>query len=154
MAGDEESLDALWLEAQRVVRHRIRHALQDQIPGAVGGGGLRILGHVVLAGALSPADLVHRFDIRSSTITAHLDRLEAAGWLRRDPSPGTPSRIQVTATDAGRDTYARSLAIRRAVVERFLEPLAESERESLRRMLAVVLEPARSGVRHGRPGGH
>ena len=154
MAGDEESLDALWLEAQRVVRHRIRHALQDQIPGAVGGGGLRILGHVVQAGTLSPADLVHRFDIRSSTITAHLDRLEAAGWLRREPALGTPSRIQVTATEAGRDTYRRYLAIRQQVVEHFLEPLAETEREALRRMLAEVLEPVRAPLRHGRRGGN
>ena len=150
----EEPLDEIWFEVQHLIRSQVRHAIRDGLPSPVGGAGLHILSHVMRTGPVSPSELADRLDIRSSTIAAHLDRLEEAGWLQRDAVPGAPSRVQVTVTEKGRDAYARFLELRRQVVERFLEPLPAADREALRHMLATALRQAREVHHHRRAGRH
>lgn len=150
----EETLDEVWFEAQHVVRSRVRHAIREHLASPVGGAGLHILSHIMRAGAVSPSELAARLDIRSSTIAAHLDRLEEAGWLRREPLPGAPNRVQATLTEAGREAYHRYLELRREVVEEFLSPLAREDRETLARIIGSALQNVRAVHRQRRAGRH
>jgi DNA-binding MarR family transcriptional regulator len=59
---------------------------------------MRALDIVGLAGPISPTDLAERMGFTTGGITAVLDRLERAGYVRRIPHPGDRRRLVVEKT--------------------------------------------------------
>jgi DNA-binding MarR family transcriptional regulator len=137
-AEELENLDQLWHEVQRAVRTEVGRALREAMPAAPGGRAFGIISLLRRHGPLSPSDLAHRTDVRTSTMTAHLDRLEELGWVRRDRIPGGGARVEVKMTPAGEEAFTRYLEIRRLVFLRFLDPLESDERIRLARTLDRV----------------
>jgi DNA-binding MarR family transcriptional regulator len=135
------ALDERWHEVQRRVRNRVRRMVRDRWAGPVGGAAFQILGTLLQEGPASPADLAARLDIRSSTMSAHLDRLEEAGWVERQPVAGASGRLRVVSTEAGREAFAEYLARRRAIVAEVFGRLDDSERRELERLLERVTAP-------------
>jgi len=135
------ALDERWHEVQRRLRNRVRRMVRDRWAGPVGGAAFQILGTLLREGPASPADLAARLDIRSSTMSAHLDRLEEAGWVERQPVAGASGRLRVVSTEAGREAFAEYLARRRAIVAEVFGRLDESERRELERLLERVAAP-------------
>ncbi len=93
---------------------------------------------------LGPVELGHRLGIRSASATALVDRLEAAGHVRRSPHPQDRRRVIVKPTQRSRaatlaaltplieatDAVAADLtAEEAAAVTRYLRRIAETLRE-------------------------
>jgi DNA-binding MarR family transcriptional regulator len=104
---------------------------------------LAALEHLELAGPLSPTDLAERLLLTPGSVTALLDRLERAGWVRRRPHPTSRRSIVVelspaarsAATSAGLDDYE-------AAVERAARQLTPAERAAAARFLATAAAAA------------
>jgi DNA-binding MarR family transcriptional regulator len=133
-------LDAALEEVRRRLRVRLRRELH-----AVGsefvGGGFQILAQLTRAGAQSPSELADALELRTSTMTAHLDRLEESGFVRRQPRPagGGAARVEVRLTNAGETAYERYLETRRRVLR---EVLAGVDAADLRRLADVLGQAA------------
>lgn len=50
---------------------------------------------------MRPSELAARILVTSGTLTPMLDRLEAAGFVRREPNPGDRRSVHVVLTDEG-----------------------------------------------------
>jgi DNA-binding MarR family transcriptional regulator len=127
-----ESLHAFGLE-----RGRLTVALAQR--AGVTASDLAALEHLELAGPLSPKDLAERLLLTPGSVTALLDRLERAGWVRRIPHPTSRRSLLVelgpaapgAAAAAGLDEYERA-------VERAARRLTPSERAAAARFLDAV----------------
>lgn len=73
-----------------------------------------VLSHLAAAGGrLLPRDLSAAMEVRTGTLTAMLDRLEAVGFVRRVPNPDDRRSTFVELTDEGATTLDESFALLR-----------------------------------------
>ena len=127
LTWDLQTLDADLEEFRRRLRVRVRRAVHENLGDSAGAGAFRIIEALVQRGPLSPSDLAALLEVRTSTMTNHLDRLEELGWAQRQAAALGPSRLHVCATEAGREAFARYVAVRRQVLREVLEPLGPAE---------------------------
>jgi DNA-binding MarR family transcriptional regulator len=100
---------------------------------------LAALEHLELAGPLSPKDLAERLLLTPGSVTALLDRLERAGWVRRRPHPESRRSLLVELGPAAHEAAAGAgLGEYEAAVERAARRLAPSERAAAARFLEEV----------------
>jgi len=118
-------LDADLEEFRRCLRVRVRRAVRESLGLTVGGPAFRIVEALAAGGSASPSELAAALEVRTSTMAAHLDRLEELGWVRREPA-GT-NRVRVLATDAGRVALDQYVSLRRAALAEVLRPLSPEE---------------------------
>jgi len=150
MEIDEDTLVQLDRDLEDL-RRRLRTRLQRD--GASGGPhlgrGFHILAHLIEggSGAGSPTELADTSGVRTSTMAAHIDRLEEAGYVRRSPRDAS-GRVEVRVTPEGRDAYRRYLEVRQSVLRDILAPLAPAQTRQLADLLARAL--ARPGAPVGR----
>ena len=99
------------------------------------------------AGPLRPVELAHALGASSGTITSMLDRLEAAGFVRRVPNPDDRRSTLVVPESSGAGS---SLVELRARLGALMEQRFPAERRAVTaaalRDLAAVLEEAASGA--------
>ena len=69
------------------------------------------LGEIRHRGPLSPSMLVRRLGIASASVTALLDRLEAAGLVARGPNPADRRSVLVSLTGRGRAAIDAMFAV-------------------------------------------
>lgn len=138
-------LDRDWHEAQHQMRTRLRRMQREAWGAPVGGAGFRLVAWVLQSGPQSPAELAKALEIRTSTLTAHLDRLEELGWVTRQSVVRGPSRVQVEVTPAGEKAYEEFLGRRRAVLAELVAPLSEGDTERLAALLHTLVEGAPTG---------
>ncbi|HTE66112.1 MAG TPA: MarR family transcriptional regulator [Candidatus Binatia bacterium] len=103
----------------------------------------------------SPGQLAEEMGISSGAMTNRLDRLEAAGLLRRLPDPSDRRALEVELTDAGWQSWQDTVgaqARKEALVASSLDE-AEKERlnDLLRRLMLAFLEVAGPPPRHADP---
>jgi len=143
-------LDHDWQEVQRYLRTRTRRGIREQLGSPVDVAGFQILGHLLRRGPLAPSDLAACLDVRSSTMTTQLDRLEEAGWVRRVTAADGNTRVKVSATSKGAAAYEAYRALRRALLESLLNHLTDEEQDLLARFyrrLAAGVQAERAGTR-------
>lgn len=87
----------------------------------------------------SPGKLAERADLSSGAMTNRLDRLEAAGLIRRLPDPTDRRAIQVELTETGHKAYERSISIQAAKEAEVVSALNAREREHLNGLLRRVM---------------
>ncbi len=139
-----ETLDADFEEFRRRVRVRVRRAVRETFGEGTGGAAFYIIEVLLNRGSLSPSDLAATLEVRTSTMTVHLDRLEELRWAKREPaSPGT-NRILVAVTTAGRTAFERYAQVRRSVLADVLAPLAPSQVATLAQGLHTWVEAQRA----------
>ncbi|MCY0878785.1 MAG: MarR family transcriptional regulator [Firmicutes bacterium] len=124
-------LDHHWQTVQRYLRTRTRRGIREQIGAGIEVAGFQILGQLVRRGPLAPSDLASCFDVRSSTMTSQLDRLEEAGLVLREPVPDGGSRIKVMATPKGVEAYERYRRLRREILQDLLGHLSADDQQRL-----------------------
>jgi DNA-binding MarR family transcriptional regulator len=112
------------------------HRLLDETVTANGlsSGEWKTLGHLTHAGPpyrRSPGKLAQRADLSSGAMTNRLDRLEAAGLVRRLPDPDDRRGTQVELTPAGRSAYKDLVAAQAANEAGIVGVLSPREREQL-----------------------
>jgi DNA-binding MarR family transcriptional regulator len=124
---------------------RAAHAAQAHLESRLSAAGLSLAKLAVLH-QLSLADrplplgqLADRLACVKSNVTQLVDRLEADGLVSREPdSSDRRSRLAVI-TAAGRDAYARGIAIQRAAERDVLAGLTPAEAAELERLLARLV---------------
>ena len=110
-------------------------------------------GQDYLLDALSEEDgltvgaLAERLRIEVPTVVKTVQRMEAAGLVRRSPDPADRRRSLVHLTERGRAVLPAVREALAAVSEQGTAGLSVEERAELLRMLAVVSENLRSGNR-------
>jgi len=75
----------------------------------------------------------------TSTIGGVIDRLEARGWVQRNPSPQDRRVRLLTATEAGAALLEQAEPLIAATQKRILAPLPRAERAEFMRMLQVLV---------------
>ena len=93
---------------------------------------------------LTPTDLRKVTLLTSGAMTTRLDRLEAAGYVRRNSDTQDRRSIQVALTETGVELADRAIAVRLAKVETILTPLSEDERQTGASLLRKLLLAAGS----------
>jgi DNA-binding MarR family transcriptional regulator len=90
---------------------------------------------------LSPGALLRATLVTSGTMTNRIDRLTAAGLVRRHPDPQDRRGVLVTLTPAGRDRVDAALADLLGSEETLLAGLGAGERQTLAGLLRTLLAP-------------
>ena len=130
-------LDRTFEEFRRRWRVRLRRATRDALGEGAGLRAFPLLEQLVAHGPLSPTDLAQRLELRTSTIAAHIDRLEEMGWATR----GGQGRkgVRVTATAEGEAAQRRYLALRLELLREVVAPVAAEDVRTLTRLLDQLL---------------
>lgn len=89
---------------------------------------------------LTPTELSRATMLTTGAMTNRLDRLEAAGHLRRQADPSDRRGILVTLTDSGLDLVDRALEVRMAEANDAVAGLDSEERSQLAAHLSRLLE--------------
>jgi DNA-binding MarR family transcriptional regulator len=95
---------------------------------------------------LTPTELAKSLMVSSGGMTKRLKALEAAGLVRRVPSPTDGRSSDVVLTAAGKRVVEDAVAAHRANEERMLVSLAPREREALAGLLRRLLVELGDGL--------
>ncbi|HEX2315593.1 MAG TPA: MarR family transcriptional regulator [Thermomonospora sp.] len=90
---------------------------------------------------LSPGRLLRATLVTSGTMTNRIDRLEAAGLVRRHPDPADKRGVQVRLTDRGRTRVDAAFADLLRREHDILAGLSARERDTLAGLLRGLLAP-------------
>ena len=84
---------------------------------------------------LTPTQLMRSVMLSSGGMTNRLDRLEEAGWIRRESDPEDRRGVVVALTPAGRKLIDAATETRFAEAERSIPPLDPKEFQTLANLL-------------------
>jgi DNA-binding MarR family transcriptional regulator len=101
-----------------------------------------LLRHLKLHDASNIGELAAALGISQSSTTIACKRLEKAGLVTRRRCDSDERVVRVSLTEAGHQRIAAWRQRRREMVERFLAPLDQRERDELQRVIDHVLQAA------------
>jgi len=90
-------------------------------------------------GRLTPTQLMRSVMLSSGGMTNRLDRLEEAGWIRREPDPDDRRGVVVGLTRKGRELIDAATATRFAEAKASLPPFDANEMREMKRLLRTWL---------------
>lgn len=99
-----------------------------------------VLQTLIAAPGLDQVTLASRVGIDTATFASLSDRLEARGYLRREPCTDDRRKKRLTLTDEGRAVATEMEAAVRAAQARILAPLAAPERKEFLRLLGKLVD--------------
>jgi DNA-binding MarR family transcriptional regulator len=122
--------------------------MMDETLSAFGldSGDYKVIGALSQAGPpfrSTPGRLARRMELSSGTMTSRLDRLEAAGMVRRLPDPDDRRSVLVELTEHGSETYQSTVGVqaeKEALVTSALSPREKAQLNSLLRKMMVEFE--------------
>jgi DNA-binding MarR family transcriptional regulator len=97
-----------------------------------------ILAHVGDGGPLTQVELARRIGTSRARLGAHVDTLEAKGAVERRADPTDRRVWRVALTPAGRELWARTIEIDRAVRRHLRAGTSAEERRQLDELLALI----------------
>src|SRR6201747_3120245 len=103
-----------------ILARRLRH---QQAGDELSPSESAVMGRIGRAGPMTPGQLAKSEHVQPPSMTRIIERLEARGFLRRDPDPADRRQVFVSRTPAGDDFVARSRAVRTAWVTQQLGEL-------------------------------
>jgi DNA-binding MarR family transcriptional regulator len=98
----------------------------------------------------SPGELAEHAGLSSGAMTSRLDKLEAAGFVRRLPDPDDRRALKVELTELGHTTWQRSAnaqALKEALVTSALDDTERDQLNGLLRRLMLAFERERERAR-------
>lgn len=98
---------------------------------------------------LTPTELSQATMLTTGAMTNRLDRLEAAGLVRREPNPDDRRGVHVALTEQGRELVDCAIAIRFAEAKGAVEGLDDRERGETAALLARLLAHLESDMTGG-----
>jgi len=90
-------------------------------------------------GGISQRAVAERMGVGASDMVALVDRLQAAGYVRREQDPSDRRRNVVMLTREGERALRRLERVAAVAEERVLAPLAPDDRAAFCRLLAMVV---------------
>jgi DNA-binding MarR family transcriptional regulator len=140
-------LGALLMDAARLFRTDFRRRAQHL--------GLtqpqwQAMAHLARAPGLSQAALAERLEVHPVTVTQQVDRLEAAGWVRREPHENDRRAFRLFLTDKAEPLISELWRLGSETRERALHGLSRAERAELDALLARV----KTNLSNGDDAGH
>lgn len=106
------------------------------------------LKHLMIAdGPVGPVELGRLLGLTSGAATGLVDRLQRAGWVRREPHPDDRRRQTLTTTDRARETLLREL---RPLAEDIDSAAAGLSPQQRRLVTDALLDLARRHRRYAR----
>lgn len=98
----------------------------------------QVLGWLVLEGDLSQAELCQRMEIEAPTLKGLIDRMEAAGWVRRTPCEHDRRKKIIRPTREAEPVWEKIAACARRVRQQSTAGLSDDETAELIRLLRKV----------------
>lgn len=127
---------------QKIARH-LDHAMAETlVQHHLNRGEWRLLGALRRSGPpyrRSPGQLAGEMGLSSGAMTNRLDRMEAAGLIRRQPDPSDRRALQVTLTDAGWQAWQTSTDAQATKEALIASALGPQEKEQLNGLLRRFL---------------
>ncbi|HXF29876.1 MAG TPA: MarR family transcriptional regulator [Solirubrobacterales bacterium] len=105
-----------------------------------------VLGRLDREGAASVSELAQALRVRPQSMAQTIGDLEAEGMVRRSPDPDDRRRALVSLTPAGRARIEEDRAVREGWLVKALDELAEEDRETIRRAVAILARLADADV--------
>jgi DNA-binding MarR family transcriptional regulator len=105
-----------------------------------------VLGLVAHRGPLGLAELTELEGLNPTMVSRVVSKLDSDGLVRRQPDPGDQRVVQLEATDAGRQTHQRILAVRTETVAAALDGLPPDVSDAIAEALPA-LEALAEGLR-------
>jgi DNA-binding MarR family transcriptional regulator len=99
----------------------------------------------------SAGQLAEHMGLSSGAMTNRLDRMEAAGLVRRLPDPSDRRGTLVEPTAAGLATWDRAVGTQAAREAMVAAVLDTKEREELHRLLRILMRAFPTGAHHAPP---
>lgn len=109
--------------------------------------GLLCLGHLLNDGAMTPSGIAEQLGLTSASVTALLDRLSAAGLIRRRPHPDDRRSVLVSLTAAGTRLIRRVYVGMADAVTEARDALPAEHRCSVETFLVLATDAMRSRTR-------
>jgi DNA-binding MarR family transcriptional regulator len=132
---------------------RLKRMLEETLEAnGLSHGEWQVLGALRLAGPpyrRSPGQLCERCELSSAAMTNRLDRLEAAGFVRRLPNPTDRRALQVELTDEGRRVWQEAVgaqAAKEGLVASALDAREQERLNDLLRRLMLAFERIEEGT--------
>jgi DNA-binding MarR family transcriptional regulator len=100
----------------------------------------RLLAHILREGPMTQTALADLLDVEPMSVSRLLDRMEAAGWVRRCPHPEDRRARIVEPTEKAAEASPRVWAIAEAIYDEALSRLTDDERRTFHRALLTVIE--------------
>jgi DNA-binding MarR family transcriptional regulator len=97
----------------------------------------------------SPGQLARQMGLSSGAMTNRLDRMEAAGLIRRLPDPADRRALRVELTDAGWQAWQASTDAQARKEALIASALTEREKQQLNTLLRRLLLSLERSVEHG-----
>lgn len=135
-AGDVPAKTADRLHSAAI--HLLRRLRRVDVASGLTAPRLSALSVVVFNGPLTLGALAAAEQVRPPTMTRIVAALEAAGLVRREPSPEDRRSVWIRATDVGRQLLAEGRARRTESLERQLAALPPGELATLARAAEIV----------------
>ncbi len=104
----------------------------------LGWGAFRVLGSLRYGGApyqSTPGRLASQLDLSSGAMTARLDKMEAAGWIRRLRDPSDRRGVLIELTDDGMSIHDKSVSLQGEKESIVAATLSEAELDELNGLL-------------------
>lgn len=99
----------------------------------------------------SPGQIAERMRLSSGAMTNRLDRMEAAGLIRRLPDPNDRRGTLVEPTEAGHQIWDRAVGTQAEREARFASVLGARDREELHRLLRILMRAFPGSGHHAPP---
>ena len=95
----------------------------------------RLLVYLTAYGEMRQTDLATLADVTPMTVARMIDRMEAAGWVRRQADPSDRRAFRVSVTDKADDRLDAALALGDDLTARMTQGFSEEEVATLLSML-------------------
>lgn len=105
----------------------------------------RLLGTILRDGPMTQAALADRLDVEPISVSRLVDRMEQAGWVRRDPHPEDRRARLIVATDLAEQAAAPVRRIAEDIATEALSHLTEDERRAFLTAMVRIVQTLEHG---------
>ena len=148
LAGQEKSTQIPWEKHGGTVGHWVKlayTALRRELDASVRKAGVSVTQWQALSvlyhmSGLTHSELLEHLAVEAPSVTSLVKGMEAKGWVRRERSTTDARAKRLYLTDSGKKLIEGIKQATHPIEQRIAAALSEDERESLKRLLRLIVE--------------